>query len=536
MRRATIMSGIRGATLVSLAVLSSAALGGGCLDSSSDCELTNTCASGDSTGVGGAGGHAGSPATGGSGGGTAGQGGAEPGSCVPSENGEGVGVPASCGLFVAADGSGDGSQQSPFGTVGEGLAAAAEAGDRVYVCEGAYVQSVVVPHGVKVYGGLDCGAGWTFTAGDKSTLVGEAHEPAVRLAGDSEKSTILADLRIEAPSATNAGASSIGVLVEGGQLQLENVDVIASDGADGEVGGTPDTYIGPTDPDNPAIQGNGPRSFAPGSCNGINYNWAPEQSNALCPTSVGGRSGTGEFGGPPQPGLDGEVSGGGGGTNTGSLPGACSIFGCCRANGSGDAGSKGAEGDPGAGASGEGTLSTAGWQGTMGESAARGAPGSGGGGGAGAEAPSGESCGAGGNGGGAGGCGGFGGDGGGPGGGSFAVIVLGGELTTTGGSLVTGDGGDGGDGGAGQAGAVGGNGGSGGVCSGGKGGDGGDGGQGGGGLGGHSIAVAIGLGSATVGESTTVTVGSAGNGGDGGDAPGQGDDGVAEATYTLDVL
>jgi hypothetical protein len=484
----------------------------GCADSPESCTGA-ACGGGGAAGSGGQGGG--------------GQGGAPEGSCVPSENTAGEKVPASCGVFVANAGGGDGTQEAPYGTIAEGLGDAV-AGDRIYLCDEAFTESVVVPSGVTIYGGLNCKDGWTYEAGAQTRIAGVTNMPVLRFADGGETTTVH-DVRVTAADATDDGGSSIGAIVEGGTVHLSRVEVIAGAGAAGATGATPTDDIGPSDPDDAAIKGNAPEGTV-ASCGGVIPYGGEEKANPFCTESVGGHGGLGEVAGTESnwPGGDGEVNGGAGGDDSGTVPGTCSLAGCCQSNGSGAAGYPGSGGTPGEGAMDMGVLTSEGWDGGTGADGERGGHGSGGGGGAGALVVAGEACAAGGNGGGVGGCGGFGGLGGQAGGGSFAVIVLDGVLSTTAGALTTSAGGAGGDGGLGQAGAIGGNPGSGGVCAGGKGGQGGDGGQGGGGRGGHSIAIAHAA-AATInfGAETSISLGEPGVGGVGEGMDGTGAAGIA---------
>ncbi len=525
-------------------LLTLGAVAPGCASDAEDCETTRTCtppqggAGGEVAGQGGAG-------QGGAGQGGAGQGGsggeAPMASCLPWENAAGVGVPAACGVFVAASAAegGDGSRSAPYASLTDALGAA-QPGAQIYLCKETFEENVTVPDGVSLFGGLDCSAGWTYDEGDQSVVTGEPDAPTVRfLAG--ALGTSVYDVGIVAPDAVTPSASSVAALVEGGNVALVRVHALAGNGAAGTPGTQPTVNIGPTNPNDSSIRGNAPRGISPVACNGNNPSGALEKSNPFCSESVGGRGGAGES--PtlavPQFGGEGLVNGGDGGAPSGPLPSFCGDAGCCASNGAGEDGGDGLPGLHGVGASGFGALSADDlFTGTAGSAATRGYAGAGGGGGAGAFKKAGLEfhCGGGGNGGGAGGCGGHGGSAGQPGGGSFALIVLGGTVTVTASSFTAGDGGDGGDGGLGQPGAVGGNPGAGGVCSGGKGGNGGNGGVGGGGAGGHSAAIVHGpQATLTVSDDSQLEHGTAGQGGVGGDAGGMGVSGLAGTTQTLAV-
>lgn len=534
----------------------------GCGDDKDDCALHNNCVApqGGNTGVGGAGvggeaNGAGGDGTGAAGGaqgqggsaqGGSGQGGSGgdmmPATCTPWDNAPGQGVPDTCGVFVSSVGAGgDGSQANPYATIGEALATAS-AGTSIYLCEETFNESVVVPSGVTIYGGLDCTDGWTYASGAKTTLMGLANTIAAEFTVGGDTTTVY-DTIIAAADATDPGGSSTAALIGGGTVRFERVDAIAGAGAAGENGNTPTTNVGPSDPSDSSIVGRSPLGGNTLCGSSVQTTGAVEKSNPFCTTSVGGAGGQGQndnTGASQSVGSPGKVLGGSGGLiDNGYPPGILCLpnTSCgCEIGGPGGSGGSGSTGTPGTGASGEGVLVGSGWLSAVAGDAGRGTHGRGGGGGAGA--PSGPgTCGSGGSGGGAGGCGGFGGTAGTSGGGSFAVIVLGGIFSTTGGSLTTGIGGAGGDGGVGQVGGVGGNGGTATrSCSGGKGGDGGEGGVGGGGAGGHAMAVAhTAAATINVGVGTVITLGTPGAGGTGGDANGNGVGGIADQIHELPV-
>lgn len=527
----------------------------GCSDDDNPACVGDECSTSDggADGVGGAGatggadgaGGAGASATGGAGGtggeggmaGTGGAGGGTPASCVPWENAANVSIPPSCGVFVGSSGGTGqtGTTANPYRTIGAALAGAS-AGSVIYVCNQTYNESVTIPSGVTIYGGLDCLGGWLHVENSKAEIAGAANEIAARFEAGSGTTRIY-DMAITSPDATDPGASSIAAFVAGGDVELERVDVTAGDGADGTSGATPTTNIGPSDPNDPAIRGKSPSGFTYLICSNNGTHHAPggTTTNPFCTESVGAMGGFGSV--PPEGvsatgGFDGApASGGGSGgiTSTHNTP--CFIVGSAQPHGGG--GDEGVTGTHGTGATGVGALTLNGWIGADGTDADRGTHGFGGGGAGGRIS---NQCGAGGAGGGAGGCGGFGGSHGTSAGGSFAVIVFGGTLSTFGGTLTSGNGGQGGDGGLGQTGGVGGSGGTAaaGGCFGGDGGDGGDGGTGGGGLGGHSALVAHSPNvTVDIGATTVTALGSPGLGGEGADLASSGDNGLAQIELSL---
>ncbi|MCC6526885.1 MAG: hypothetical protein IT373_29820, partial [Polyangiaceae bacterium] len=165
--------------LVTLGSLGAAITAAGCFDSSSDCELSNSCTTGTTTG-------------------TAGSGGSVDPGCVPSALPASTPLPDSCaGVFVSGtngnDGTGDGSRGNPYATVATALAGGAAV---VYACAAptADTATVQVPAGSNLFGGLDC-ADWHYT-GDKTAITTTA--PIAMVLESGAGATSLADFALTA--------------------------------------------------------------------------------------------------------------------------------------------------------------------------------------------------------------------------------------------------------------------------------------------------------------------------------------------------
>ncbi|MCC6555839.1 MAG: PGRS family protein [Polyangiaceae bacterium] len=477
-----------------------------------------------------------------------GGGGGTPVGCVPSENATAVG--SECGVFVAMNGNDGaaGTKAEPVATLGEAIARAAERGTRVYACAETFEESVEVPGGVTLFGGLDCANGWAWVGETtKTTVRGPADAIAMKLLG-GEGVTRIEDVAVRAADATVAGGSSIAVLVDGATAELARCELTAGDGSAGAEGGDAPSMA----PDQAPAGSNGTDA-----CSDLDGTPGPDatlQGGAQVLNTCGAEQSIGGTGG------DGNVPNGGGGQpgETGSFGAAgtgepaAEAWSCSgpEPNGTGDGGSDGTPGDPGAAASGLGTLTSNGHTGVSGGAGTPGKAGQGGGGGGGAKGGNaicpggGAGAGASGGSGGAGGCGGAPGAGGGPGGASIALASVQAAVTLADCTLIAGNGGNGGRGGDLQPGALGGLGGTGGAgvggskaaCAGGQGGQGGNGGPGGGGLGGHSLAVAF-TGTAPAKAGATVltagTFGTGGPGGSGNVAANAGADGTAAEELDL---
>ncbi|HSO34322.1 MAG TPA: hypothetical protein VLT33_17420 [Labilithrix sp.] len=150
---------------------------------------------------------------------------------APSEINETLGV------FVAPSGAanGDGSRARPLATVQAGVDLGKSVGKRVYVCTGTYHEAVTLADSISVIGGMDCSAA-TWTVGGARSRIEAPSSPAVR-AKDITSPTRIEGLDIVAPSATEPGASSIGMLADhSAGLTLAKSSVKAGDGASGADG------------------------------------------------------------------------------------------------------------------------------------------------------------------------------------------------------------------------------------------------------------------------------------------------------------
>ena len=493
----------------------------GCGSGSSSCSDSRTCGTGGSAGSAGSGaggtagtsgsggvdGGAGTGGTSGTGGtaGTGGNGGSDASTCDPSKTPGTEACLVADKYAVFVDGTvattGDGSQASPFKTIGEAISAAG--GKLILVCDTTYDEQVKLTAGVRMYGGFKC-TDWTYEGGQRAVVAPSTQGYALEVDSVTDP-VVIEDLEFDAQDGTAKGDSSVAAFVHGStDVALHRDKLVAGKGVDGAAG-VLNKFTYPTQL---ALTGNDANKLAGGAL----------KQCAACPAgdqSVGGHGGsaapTGEDGGAGSPAL-----GGGQGGKAGVS---------CQ---SGGAGNPAPAETAAAGATSSGTLDASGWTPSNGSGGKAGGAGQGGGGGA-------SDASGGGGGGGCGGCGGAGGPGGGGGGASVALMVFDSTVSVDAGSeLVTANAGAGGKGAAGQAGqspagvrglpaATGG-------CPGGNGGAGGDGAAGGGGAGGLSVAVLWkGAAAPTVDPSAKLTLGAKGAKGVGGDAgKNDGVDGVAQ--------
>ncbi len=508
---------MRGLHLASLGllILVSGATMLACSSDAEDCEKNRTC--GGATTQGGSS----SSSTGG-----------PPSACIPGPDNTQVG--AECGIFASTTGddTADGSQAAPVKSLKKAVELATSQGEKaIYACTGDYAESIELPGGISLFGGLDCAANWKYVDSmTRSSIQGSADEIPLKIVGSGTVN--VGNINVTAADALLPGGSSIAALVDGASVNWAYVRLTAGAAANGADGTTPDP-VGATDPMDPSIAGNA-GVVACGMAD-VDNPGGMEKANPTCNTAIGGMggnglvdSGTAGADGLPLPNPNPDAWGVGGTGASGNTP--------CKP---GQVGLVGSDGTAGAGAAGVGAISASGFTGVSGSDGTPGAPGQGGGGGGGAKGKMG-CAGASGGGGGAGGCGGPGGLGGKSGGSSIALISLNATMTFNLVDLSALAGGKGGNGGDGQNGSLGGYGGLGGLgatgtlkgCTGGDGGAGGFGGKGGGGAGGHSIGIAY-TGSAPALDGVSIQKGAAGAGGTGMDAAGSGAGGVSMDTQAF---
>ncbi|XXY45674.1 PGRS family protein [Sorangium sp. So ce269] len=456
----------------------------------------------------------------------AGSGGGTPSSCVPTENADAVGD--ACGVFVSASGNDEwaGTKAKPVKTLGKAISRAAEQGSAVYACAEEFTEAAEVPAGVAFFGGLDCANGWIWIGETAKTVVAPGEEAIALKVMRGERPVRIEDVSVHAADAQAPGASSIAVLVDGTEVELERCELVAGNGADGAEGEDAPSEVPEQAP---------PGNDGTDACSDLDMSGAPDQTlpggaqvENTCDggaLSIGGEGGDGKVnnGDTGQTGQTGVL--GAGGTGEPAVGDWT-----CAAKGTGQGGDNGSAGEAGLAASGLGTLSSSGYAGVSGRAGGVGKPGQGGGGGGGAKGGAAicpgamPGAGASGGSGGPGGCGGLPGQGGGAGGASIALASVEGKVTLKDCVLKAGNGGKGGAGGDLQPGGAGGVGGVGGMgvggsknaCAGGQGGQGGNGGPGGGGLGGPSLAIAYRGEAVKQGGQTMLMPGTAGAGGPGG--------------------
>ena len=407
-------------------------------------------------------------------------------------------------FFVAPSGSdaAAGTRAAPLATIQRAieLADAAGNGGDVYVAAGTYSGSVQLRSRVSIYGGFDVSTWTRDVALDRPIVQGGS----IAMTGTDANNLTVDGIRIEAASATDSSASSIGVFLR------QSVGVLFRDS---------EVAVG---------NGYGGRNGAAGADRTKAENGGNGHGASVCPpTNEGGGRGDTSYGRDGGTGGNGGLGGGFGGSagEGGSGGGGGGGGGAFGGNGSGGSKSGSSGGGGGGGSAGAtlGALTAIDILATQAGNGGGGGHGWGGGGGGGGGG--GFGCGGGGGGGGAGGQGGGGGTGAWSGGHSIGFALSGtSEVTITGSTIALGAGGIGGAGGRGGNGGAGGSGGSGGAsnASGGAGGGGADGtaggkgGGGGGGMGGWAIGVLEGPDATSTRTSLTVIAGTPGAGGAGG--------------------
>jgi hypothetical protein len=407
---------------------------------------------------------------------------------------EGVAVQADCGVFVQAGATGgNGTQTTPYGSIGEALTMHAGESISIYICGDDTFDETIALGGSSLYGGLAC-TSWAFSSSNGRPRV-RGPMDVISVTSISSGNRVIDSIIIESPPGGAKGASSIALLASDGSLLIARASIIAGKGAQGQAGADGGLQ-------GAASMGGLTGKNACGITNPTPGGAAISQTcGGVAAASLGGNGGNGlnSSGSDGSPGFSGAL----GQKGLGEIL----VGWSCGVDGSGHAGADGSPGMVGLSGTGKGVLDSMGFTPSTAGDGGPGVDGQGGGGGGGAKGPAdcnsgmaGNQAGPGASGGsgGAGGCGGLPGAGGGGGGSSFAIVALNVSLSFSGNtSVVSAQAGAGGDGGVPQPGSSGGLGALGGsglngsksACRGGDGGLGGNGGGGGGGRGGHSAAI-----------------------------------------------
>jgi len=273
-------------------------------------------------------------------------------------------------VFVSSSlGSNDnpGTRAHPVQSIEKAIALAQGGPMRVYACAEAFVEAVVLPSGVELWGGLDCTNDWTFIGADKKTILApEPDEVPLRVTAGGGSSKV-ADVRAEAADALEASGSSMAVMImPDAAVEILRSELVAGDGAPGAPG--EDGGVVPA-------QAGAPGDDGGAACSEIVVSGGSAVVTACGDLeSIGGQGGDGHVASGTD-GLDGQPEPepnpfghglGGVGATTGS----------CMSGGSGESGADGAQG---AGATGAGRISISGWEGENGKDGGSGLPGQGGG-------------------------------------------------------------------------------------------------------------------------------------------------------------
>ncbi len=144
-------------------------------------------------------------------------------------------------LYVAAGGSGNGTDVSPFGSIQQAIDAAVLASGEhtIFVGTGTFNENLTLAPGVHLRGKRNPQADWEISNVDYTNVVGSAltgHSVAV-IAQDLDQRTLLENLRIRSNKPSDPGASSVGIYaINSDSLTLVRCDVQAGAGGDGVAG------------------------------------------------------------------------------------------------------------------------------------------------------------------------------------------------------------------------------------------------------------------------------------------------------------
>jgi hypothetical protein len=152
---------------------------------------------------------------------------------VRAADGRGVFVSASLG-----DDAYPGTSEQPVRTFHQAFALAARGPQLIYACAEEFTEVVAVSTGVEIWGGFDCTDGWRDVHGiRRTTLRADPGLIPLQIAGLVETTVLVADLRVEASSATSPGGSSIAMLVaDKPTVVMCRGELIAGNGKDGAPG------------------------------------------------------------------------------------------------------------------------------------------------------------------------------------------------------------------------------------------------------------------------------------------------------------
>ncbi len=270
-------------------------------------------------------------------------------------------IAPTCGLFVDPSAqAGSGTQAAPFAHIADALASNPQnLPIYVYATHAAVTESITLKAQESLYGALTCGT-WTVGAA-KTPWTAQANQIPLTLTNTT--GAVVSGFAITSATATGfdamtlQGASSIGVWADGASATLENVDIVAGNGATGGDG----TGSGAQAPGRQSAAAMFDGNLG-GGCAGVpngggaakDFSGCPAQMGTITEGGKGGDggllSGVGGQAGAPDPGL---------GTPNGA-PGAgepsAGVWDCTNNGGNAQSGHSGPDGGAGSAGSGTGSL------------------------------------------------------------------------------------------------------------------------------------------------------------------------------------
>ncbi|HSO00572.1 MAG TPA: DUF1565 domain-containing protein [Candidatus Nanopelagicales bacterium] len=253
------------------------------------------------------------------------------------------------------DDTNQGTRDRPVRTMTQAITLAQSGARRVYACAERFEESVSIPEGVEVWGGLNCGASWSYVGATMRTTI--APEPGaipLRFVGGASggRPAIVADVHAEAADAIEPSGSSIAALVGAGvAVEMQRCEFVAGDGADGTSGAAESAQR--------AADGEDGSPGATACTASTVQGGEGARSSCRDGDAVGGRGGDGSPGegsagttGTPEPYPNSAGDGLGGQGQMGAA--------LCAA---GRDGADGAYGEQGTGATGPGRITEQGWEG-----------------------------------------------------------------------------------------------------------------------------------------------------------------------------
>ncbi|MEW5923491.1 MAG: hypothetical protein AB1746_05840, partial [Candidatus Zixiibacteriota bacterium] len=147
-------------------------------------------------------------------------------------------------LFVMPGGTGNGTSNNPLGSIQAAIDTVGSNGGSatIFVASGEFHESIIINHGVRIYGGLNPDSGWKSFDDDMTVIYGDMidGEAVAVFIHDVEAVITIDNVIITAHNAIYPGRSSYGVICSRvfgvNNVKFTNCVIIAGNGTDGIAG------------------------------------------------------------------------------------------------------------------------------------------------------------------------------------------------------------------------------------------------------------------------------------------------------------